>query len=44
MLRKATDETDPGDWFLFTDERLKGADCLWAADGLTMTGIELKKR
>lgn len=41
MLRKATDETDPGDWFLFAAERLKSADHLWAADGLTMTGIEL---
>jgi HEPN domain-containing protein len=41
MLRRPTDETDPKDWFLFASDRLQGADRLWAADGLTMAGIEL---
>jgi HEPN domain-containing protein len=40
MLHRPTDETDPKDWFLFAADRLKSADRLWKADGLTMTGIE----
>jgi len=41
MLRKQSSETDPADWFHVAAERLRGADVLWAADGLTFCGIEL---
>lgn len=40
MLRRQTSETDPGDWFAFAEERLRGADVLWNAEGLTALGIE----
>jgi|SRR5882672_7056536 len=41
MLGGPTDETNPNDWFLFASDRLKSADRLWQAEGLTMSGIEL---
>jgi len=40
MLRKQTNERDPQDWFSFAEERLRGADVLWKAEGLTALGIE----
>ena len=40
MLRKQTDETNPGDWFAFAVERLRGADVLWREEGVTGLGIE----
>jgi HEPN domain-containing protein len=40
MLRRPTSETDPGDWFQFAAERLRGADVLWISEGLTALGIE----
>jgi HEPN domain-containing protein len=40
MLRKQTDETNPGDWFAFGAERLRGADILWREGGVSGLGIE----
>jgi len=41
MLRKQSSETDPADWFHTAADRLRSADCLWDADGLTLSGLEL---
>ncbi len=41
MLRKPTDEKNPGDWFLLAADRLKAADSLWKHEGFTAAGIEL---
>ena len=40
MIRRQTSETNPCDWFAFAEERLRGADVLWNAEGLTALGIE----
>ena len=41
MRRKQSDETDPADWFYLAEDRLRAADVLWKAEGLTASGIEL---
>src|SRR5256885_11064622 len=41
MLRSQTDELNPADWFYFATDRLRNADIIWAAEGLTPSGIEL---
>ena len=41
MQRKLSDETNPADWFYLAKDRLRAADVLWAANGLTASGIEL---
>ncbi len=41
MLRKKTSAEDPADWFALADERLRAADAIWKAEGLTGTGIEV---
>ena len=41
MQRKLSDETSPADWFYLAQDRLHAADVLWAANGLTASGIEL---
>jgi HEPN domain-containing protein len=40
MLRKKTNDQDPGDWFAFAEERLRGVDVLWKSEGVTALGIE----
>ena len=40
MLRKRTSETDPSDWFAFAEDRLRAADLIWSAEGITHSGIE----
>lgn len=41
MLRKLSNESDPADWFYLAGDRLKTADLIWKAEGLTASGIEL---
>ena len=41
MLRKLSNESDPADWFYLAADRLKAADLIWKAEGLTASGIEL---
>ena len=41
MRGKQSDETDPADWFYLAEDRLRAADVLWKAEGLTASGIEL---
>lgn len=41
MLRKQSDENDPADWFYLAADRLRAADVVWSAEGLTASGVEL---
>ena len=41
MRRKLSSESDPADWFYLASDRLKTADLVWKAEGLTASGIEL---
>lgn len=41
MLRKLSNESDPADWFYLATDRLRTADLVWNAEGLTASGIEL---
>lgn len=41
MLRKLSSEDDPADWFYLASDRLRTADLVWNAEGLTASGIEL---
>jgi HEPN domain-containing protein len=36
-----TSESDPNDWLFLARERLRAADALFAAEGVTLTGVEL---
>jgi len=35
-----TREDNPKDWFLLAEDRLRGADILYAAEGVTFLGVE----
>jgi|SRR5579883_3341709 len=41
MLRKQSSDKNPEDWFYSAADRLRAADVLWRAEGLTHSGIEL---
>ena len=35
-----TREDNPKDWFMLAEDRLRGADILYAAEGVTYLGVE----